>query len=243
MLSSSQLAASKTVMRSLIKCVFLSLSLSIAAAAQAGQPTVERGRVIDGIQISTDRTQTYAVYLPSTFDPKKSYPLILAFDPGGRGAAGVAAYQKAAEKYGYIVVGSNSSRNGIDNTTLTTVLNATLAGDKCSFRDRSESRAGGRIFRRCSGRNQAARGVMQVCLWRRRERSPDFRRGVTAKKDLPFLYVGTIGVDDFNYPDFAASTRSSRLRESRTVFSLSTADISGHLRRSSIRRSSGSSCR
>ncbi len=52
------------------------------------------------------------LYLPSNYTPAKRWNLILAFDPGGRGRRPVERYQAAAEKYGYIVAGSNNSRNG-----------------------------------------------------------------------------------------------------------------------------------
>ena len=38
--------------------------------------------------------------------------MILAFDAGDVGGGGVERYQAAAEQYGYIVAGSNNSRNG-----------------------------------------------------------------------------------------------------------------------------------
>ena len=46
------------------------------------------------------------------FRPDRVWPVIFAFDPGGRGRIPVERYQAAAEKYGYIVAGSNNSRNG-----------------------------------------------------------------------------------------------------------------------------------
>src|SRR5260221_4607901 len=38
--------------------------------------------------------------------------MIVAFDPRARGRTAVERYQAAAESYGYIVAGSNNSRNG-----------------------------------------------------------------------------------------------------------------------------------
>ncbi len=44
--------------------------------------------------------------------------MILAFDGGGGGREGVERYRVAAEKYGYVVAGSNNSRNGPWNVGL-----------------------------------------------------------------------------------------------------------------------------
>ena len=59
-----------------------------------------------------DPDQSYALYLPSSFDPELRWPVLFLFDPGARGAAGVEAFRPAAETFGWILVGSNNSRNG-----------------------------------------------------------------------------------------------------------------------------------
>jgi len=56
--------------------------------------------------------QSYASYTPSSFDPSRPWPILLCFDPAGKGDRPVRLFQSAAEKHGYIVVGSYNSRNG-----------------------------------------------------------------------------------------------------------------------------------
>jgi tetratricopeptide (TPR) repeat protein len=73
---------------------------------------VVRGTVVSRITCLDDPTQSYAVYLPSKYNPDRAWPIIYAFDPFARGKAAVDVYKDAAEKYGYIVVGSNNSKNG-----------------------------------------------------------------------------------------------------------------------------------
>src|SRR5262245_3615917 len=77
---------------------------------------VPRGQVVPDVKCTADASQSYALYLPSSYSPNREWPVILAFDPGGRGRNGVERYQAAAEKYGYIVAGSNNSRNGSPET-------------------------------------------------------------------------------------------------------------------------------
>lgn len=55
---------------------------------------------------------TYAIYLPSYYLKSDSLPVILAFDPGSSGVIPVRNYKDLAEKYGFILIGSNDSRNG-----------------------------------------------------------------------------------------------------------------------------------
>ena len=97
--------------------VVLSLILGLAPAFQMAAQTVESpvnpvpGVVSDRILCTVDPTQSYAIYLPSTYTPLKRWPIIYAFDPEAMGRVPVNLYKEVAEKYGYIIAGSNNSRN------------------------------------------------------------------------------------------------------------------------------------
>jgi hypothetical protein len=78
------------------------------AAAQDLQP----GTVVDPVQCADDPAQTYALYLPSTYSPERTWSLLLAFHPAARGRLMADKYRAAAEQYGYIVAASNNARNG-----------------------------------------------------------------------------------------------------------------------------------
>lgn len=82
---------------------------ALAFAAHAQTPTP--GVVHASVAVTADPTNSYALYLPSAYTPAKQWPLLLAFDPGGRGEVPVKLFHDAAEKYGFIVAGSNNSRN------------------------------------------------------------------------------------------------------------------------------------
>jgi predicted esterase len=51
------------------------------------------------------------LYLPSAYTPAKRWPIIYLFDPGGRGRRPLELYKEIAETYGFILAGSNNSRN------------------------------------------------------------------------------------------------------------------------------------
>src|SRR6185295_12154557 len=73
---------------------------------------IPRGRIVNDVKCAADSIRSYALYLPSNYSPERAWSLILAFDPRARGRAPVERFEAAAEKYGYIVAGSNNSRNG-----------------------------------------------------------------------------------------------------------------------------------
>jgi dienelactone hydrolase len=69
------------------------------------------GQVIEKVLCAHSPGESYALYLPSNYTPSKLWPILYAFDPGARGRIPVTLYKDAAEKYGYIVAGSNNSQN------------------------------------------------------------------------------------------------------------------------------------
>ena len=77
-----------------------------------------RGAIVDDVPCQQDASQHYALYLPSYFTPSRQWPVIFAFDGGGGGREGVECYRDGAEKYGYVIAGSNNSRNGPWNVGL-----------------------------------------------------------------------------------------------------------------------------
>ncbi len=71
-----------------------------------------KGEIIEKVICKIDASQSYALYLPSGYSTDKTYPIIYIFDAHGTGKLPVSMYKDLAEKYGYILVGSNNSKNG-----------------------------------------------------------------------------------------------------------------------------------
>jgi predicted esterase len=82
------------------------------APASIPPQALQTGVVITKVVSVTKPDQSYALYLPTHYAPEKRWPIIYAFDPAARGSMPVELMKDAAERYGYIVVGSNNSRNG-----------------------------------------------------------------------------------------------------------------------------------
>lgn len=89
-----------------------SSSLHFAQASYDMPDDLQPGRIIDRVVCKDAPNHSYALYLPSTYSSAKKWPLIAAFDPGARGNVPVEHLKEAAERYGYIVCGSSTSRNG-----------------------------------------------------------------------------------------------------------------------------------
>ena len=147
--------------------------------------------------VSGDPSQSYALYLPSGYTPSRLWPVVYCFDPGARGRVAVERFQEAAEKHGYILAGSNNSRNGPADLALQAI--------RAMWRDTHErfSIDDRRIY--AAGLSGGARVAFQIAL------ASDQIAGVIASaagppngveaKSIRFAVFGTTGVDDFNYPE------------------------------------------
>ncbi len=93
--------------------IVLLASASLAAGPDRADGTpLPAGEVLPRVACRADGRYSYALYLPSGYRGDRRWPVIFCFDPAGRGELPVGLLKEAAERYGYIVVGSNDSRNG-----------------------------------------------------------------------------------------------------------------------------------
>lgn len=86
---------------------------SAAKAAPAFGNSLPKGKIVDSLACKNAGDQTYALYLPSSYSSDKSYPCIYFFDAHGRGVLPVYSYKGLAEKYGFVLIASNNSKNGM----------------------------------------------------------------------------------------------------------------------------------
>jgi dienelactone hydrolase len=84
------------------------LALQSLAHSQIIQP----GKIATAVACAAPQTCSYAVYLPTTYDPQRPSPALFMFDPVARGATAIESARAAAEAHGVVLVASNDSRNG-----------------------------------------------------------------------------------------------------------------------------------
>jgi predicted esterase len=70
------------------------------------------GRIIERVVCSGNERQSYALYLPPAYSPERAWPILYCLDPAARGRLAVERFARAAADAGWIVAGSNVSRNG-----------------------------------------------------------------------------------------------------------------------------------
>ena len=73
----------------------------------------ESGKIINPVHCLSDPSKSYALYIPLE-SHDESLPVIYFFDPHGDGSLPLQKYQALADKYQFIFIGSNDSKNGND---------------------------------------------------------------------------------------------------------------------------------
>jgi len=170
------------------------LLLALSAAIYAQE--LPKGQIIDDVKCQDDATQTYSLYLPSAYSADRKWNVILAFDPRGRGHVPVVQFQAAAEKFGYIVVGSNNSRNGPMQVSQRAAI-ALLKEVRTRY-----SPDPNRLY--AAGQSGGARFAMDLAVSSKIftgviASSAGFAHPMSGEVSLPFVVFGTAGTEDFNY--------------------------------------------
>jgi dienelactone hydrolase len=163
----------------------------------------DRGTVIPTVTCLADAKQSYALYLPSNYTPDRRWPVIYAFDPFARGKVPVELYKDAAEKFGYIVVGSNNARNGPGTEEMAAAEADWADTHRRLMIDKD------RVY--TTGLSGGARFATSFALYCYTcSIAGVIAHGATypVKEGIPanhhFLYYVAIGDQDFNYPEVAA---------------------------------------
>src|SRR5690349_8345514 len=168
------------------------------SAAHAQTDSIPRGQIVERIEALSDSSQSYALYLPSNYTPNRKWPVLYAFDPGARGRVPVERFKEAAEKYGWIVLGSNNSRNGPWNVVVN-AWNAMLTDTHQRFAiDDERSYA--------TGFSGGARAAIRIavgckCLAGVIANGAGFPIHLAPSPEMHFVFFGAAGIDDFNYSE------------------------------------------
>ena len=169
-------------------------------AAETSGPEFAAGALIPRVTCLEDANQSYALYLPSKFTTKQLWPVIYLFDPFARGDSAASVVQAAAEKFGYIVVASNNSKNG--------PAGGSREAAQAIWKDTHERlpidpkrqyfgglSGGARVATSLAISCQCAAGVVA--------NAAGFPTGTARSANSQFAYFATVGSADFNYAEFA----------------------------------------
>jgi predicted esterase len=177
-------------------CKFLCLALLLFL-----NPTVAefpKGKIIEKVECQGAPDFSYALYLPSSYQSEKSWPVLFCFDPRANGMNPAQLFQEAAEKYGYIIVSSNNS--GSDDPSVPNMQAMKAIYDDALARFSVDKQ---RLY--ATGLSGGARVACDMGYKYRGQVAgvigcgAGFPIDTSPSKETPFAFYETIGNLDFNY--------------------------------------------
>jgi len=159
------------------------------------------GELTDPVSCAAAPDQSYTLFLPSSYDPEKRWPVLYALDARARGSLPAGLFQSAAEELGWIIVSSNNSMSDDSMTVIVDAMKAiwTDSHERLSIDDRRVYVAGfsgTARFATLAHLLVPVRGVIGV--------GAGFVPDAPIPTTLPWAYYATAGYEDFNYYELYA---------------------------------------
>jgi dienelactone hydrolase len=176
-----------------------------------------KGQVVDTMRCDKDPSQTYAYYIPSTYDERVPMPIIYIFEPAARGKLPVEKYFEIAEKHEYILVCSNNSKNGPVNDNYIAFEAVYIDTDKKLNIDQSRIytcgfSGGGRFAEEVAFTIKGFAGVIAVG-------GPASPGAENPIEGSDVSYVALVGTKDMNYAEHLSFKKHlDELEISNTIF-------------------------
>ncbi len=192
-------------MKSLIQillCLSVAFAFYPACKPQQNRPNavIEKGKVITEIKCAADTTVSYALFLPYNYDNASAWPVIIAFDPHAAGHLPVELFAAEAGKCGFVVAGSNNSKNGMDFNQVTEIYKKMLSDLVSRFNIDTGCiytlgfSGGGRIAGSLAMTERGISGVVSCGAGLQATGQPPVQ---------PFSFLGVAGNGDFNWTELA----------------------------------------
>lgn len=137
-------------------------------------------------------TNSYDVYLPVAHGADQKYPVVIFFDPHGDGRVPLEKYKSIADEWEFILVGSNSSKNGMESILALSMGNELVTDVAGKFNVDPA-----RIY--LSGFSGGARVAGGVALQRMDITGIICCSATPPSSVAPRGYIGVAGLGDMNY--------------------------------------------
>ena len=202
-----------TRFRTLLLSFYFVTGACVICSAQAVHPATEgmsvqlaAGQLIETVICEGDPAQSYALYLPSNYTAARNWPIIYAFDPGAHGKRPVELYKDIVEKYGFVIAGSNNSRNfSSDESAKSMSAMWKDTHSRLALDERRIYTSGFSGGARMAGAMALTCGACQIAgVIAHGAGYPSSHKGGV---DARLLYYFAIGERDFNWPEVIATRR------------------------------------
>ena len=176
--------------------IFLSLSCASGKPDKSQDFTVSK--VYPKVVCAADTSQSYALFLPPRYEKGKPCPVLILFDPSGSGLLPVNLFSAEAAKNGFIIAGSNNSKNGMPFEQTTAIYRNLLADINSRFTIEKKAiylggfSGGSRVAGGAAISEGGVAGVIGCGAG---------LNNTNSKPVSNFSYLAVVGNQDFNYAE------------------------------------------
>ncbi|QHI36221.1 hypothetical protein IMCC3317_15800 [Kordia antarctica] len=194
--SINSVTLNKVLFMRIVFLLIVSLWISVGFA-QADH--FEKGKILDSISVSNS-TETYALYLPESYDKTTLSAVVFIFDPRGNGKQGMQSFISSAEKFNYILIASNVTKNGVPYSTNFEAVNRLFETVFSIFKIDEKQiytagfSGGSRLATAIAALTGKIQGVIACGAGLATNKS------FTPSKEI-FSFVGLVGDEDMNYQE------------------------------------------
>ena len=163
------------------------------------QMRLKKGVVIDSMPVLDSIPESFSLFLPTKFENKGKWPLLVVFDPKGRGKQAVSFFSKHAEEQGYILVASNAIHDSLSLSE-----NMVRTGRLLTKLEKLLPINAGRVY--AAGFDNGARlANVAPLVFKSIEGVVSCGAAIPnsdmISKKSPFHFIGIVGKEDFSYPE------------------------------------------
>tara|TARA_R110002050_G_scaffold3935_12_gene20227 strand:- start:2156 stop:3568 length:1413 start_codon:yes stop_codon:yes gene_type:complete len=186
-----------------MKKIIVFLFLGVGCLGYAQQITLKKGIPIDSITVRDSIPESFSLYLPTSFEMDKNWPILLIFDMEGRGKRAIRMFMESAEKEGYVLAASNNVHD-----SLTTSRNILTTGRMLNDIIKMLPIQKDRIYSSGFGSGARFASVLPIFL-------KDISGVISCGAGYPnielldtnnlFHFIGIVGKEDFAYPEMLIS--------------------------------------
>lgn len=178
--------------------LLLFASVSCVSGQHNKNQEIVNSKVYPSVSCTADSNTKYALYLPPQYEKGKPCPLLILFDPHGDGLLPVNLFNSEAAKNGFIIAGSNNSKNGMTIEQTTGIYNKMLTDLTSRFTIEKKAiylggfSGGSRVAGAVAITEGGVAGVVGCGAG---------LPNINQKPVRPFSYLAVVGNQDFNFSE------------------------------------------
>lgn len=163
----------------------------------------ETNHLIPSVSLREYPAENFALFLPDRYSDSAQLPVLIFFDPHGKGTVPLNLYATLANEFGVILLGSNSSKNGLDITTATTIARHLIEDVKTRFYVDTSNitlvgfSGGAKVALATAAENENVKSVVYCGA------------AIPVQFKHPLTLIGFAGTHDMNYSDVVAFDNDS----------------------------------